>query len=210
MPAPLLTPNAFSNALPNNLVLDIRVPDIFELGFIPGSINIGLNGMYEYWLEHLVQKDRSILLITSAGKEIEGARLLLDLGYSQITGVLSGGIEAWRRAKFQTDIIISITPEELLIDLNFMNEHEWVLDVRTKKEQDKGRVEQAIGFPLENIYEKVHELNPEHTYYLYCSGGYRSMIAASVLKSIGFNKIKNIYGGYTRIAKENEKRVGSY
>ena len=74
MPASLLTPTEFKKAMPDNLVLDIRVPDIFELGFIPGSVNIGLNGMYEYWLEHLIQKDRSILLVTTAGKEREGAR----------------------------------------------------------------------------------------------------------------------------------------
>ena len=136
--------------------------------------------------------------------------MLLDLGFSQLTGVLDGGIESWKKSKLLTDIIISITPEELLIDLNFMNEHEQVLDVRKPTEQDKGKVEQAIAFSLENIYEQIHELNPEFTYYLYCSGGYRSMIAASILKSLGYHKIKNIYGGYTRIAKENEKRVGSY
>lgn len=197
-----LTLKDFEKEKQNALILDLRIPDIFERGFVPKSLNIGLNGDYSLWLENLVEKDRKLILVCPDNREKECFETLEKMGYSNIYGWLKGGFETWKNADKRIDMVISITPEEMWMDLGFLNENEIVIDLRTQEERKDGFLEKSESVPLDIIAEAVQNLDAKNTYYLYCSGGYRSMIAASFLKLVGFPLVKNVYGGYTRIKAE--------
>lgn len=174
------------------LVLDSRNPDNFELGFIPGSMNIGLNGQYAIWAATLLELDRKMVLVCEPGTEQESVQIrLARVGFNNIAGHLDGGFESWLNDGKQIDMIISITAEELALDYNHSEIS--VLDVRKESEWDNGHLPKAQLLPLDSLMENTDNLNPKVPYYIHCAGGYRSMIAASLLKARGFNLIKNIY-----------------
>lgn len=183
------------------LVLDSRNPDNFELGFIPGSMNIGLNGQYAIWAATLLELDRKMVLVCEPGTEQESATRLARVGFNNIAGHLDGGFESWLNDGKQIDMIISITAEELALDYNHSEIS--VLDVRKESEWDNGHLPKAQLLPLDSLMENTDNLDPKVPYYIHCAGGYRSMIAASLLKARGFNLIKNIYGGFAKIKEEN-------
>jgi len=194
----------FEKEKQNALILDLRIPDIFERGFIPKSLNIGTNGDYVTWIQELVEKDRKLLLVCPENKEKELFETLEKLGYSNICGWLKGGFETWKNADKRIDMVISITPEEMWMDLGFLNENEIVIDLRTEEERKEGFLDKSESVPLEKIAEAIQNLDAKNTYYLYCSGGYRSMIGASFLKLTGIPLVKNVYGGYIRIKAEKK------
>lgn len=201
-----LSLKAFNEQLPNALVLDFRLQDLFERSFIPGSLFCGLQAPQPYCLE-LIEKDRKLLLICPLNQEQDCITLLKNKGFNQVIGYLEGGINTWLQSNSPVDMIISITPEEFLADLPFLTETEHVLDIRTPEEHKEAALPNATLLPLSQITDLCHTLNTEHTYYIYCSGGYRSMIAASILRKRGFFALKNIYGGYARIVAEQKTKV---
>lgn len=184
-----------------SLVIDTRDPLEFEKGFIPGSINIGLNGQYAIWAASLFSLDRKIVLVCDHGKEEESVTRLARVGFDQIKGVLQGGYPAWEQAGKEVDMLVSVDAYELGLDLKH-DEKAKVLDVRKVSEYESGHIKGAELYSLDQIQSRIDELDPETDYYLHCAGGYRSVIAASILKASGFHRIKNVWGGYKEI-KEN-------
>lgn len=179
------------------LVIDSRIPDEFEKGFIPKSYNFGLNGQYAIWAATLIELTRPILLVTEKGKEEESIVRLSRVGFDNIIGYLDGGFETWVENGERYDMIISVAPEEFALD--YKHDQINVLDVRKTTEFENGHIEGVEMVSLQDLYQKMSSLAKEETYYVHCAGGYRSMIAASILKANGFHNIKNILGGYSKI-----------
>lgn len=184
------------------LVLDTRNKDAFARGHIPGSIFIGLDDMFAPWAGTLITDlKQPILLITDEGKEEEAVIRLSRVGYDNTQGYLKGGVEAWKEAGEETDIIVEISAEDFAKKYAAEKEHIHLLDVRRKSEYDTEHLVGAENFPLDFINQHMAELDKEKKYYIHCAGGYRSVIAASILKSRGFHELVNIKGGFKELGK---------
>lgn len=182
------------------LVLDTRDPQIFAQGFIPGSINIGINGQFAPWVGALITDlNQPIVIVCDEGKEEETVRRLARVGYDNTVGYLDGGITSWKNAGRELDTVTSISPNEFAV--RYANEELKVLDVRRPGEYEPGHVVNAENKPLDFINDWTTDLNRDATYYVHCAGGYRSMVTASILKSRGFNNLVEVAGGYSAIAK---------
>ena len=181
------------------LVLDTRDPQVFAKAFIPNAINIGLNGQFAVWVGTLITDlSQPILLVCSEEKEEECVMRLARVGYDNTIGFLNGGIEAWIAAGKETDSVTSIYAEEFSKQYaEGMN----VLDVRRPAEYETEHVVNAENKPLDFINDWTNETDRSKTYYVHCAGGYRSMVAASILKARGFENIVEVAGGYGAIAK---------
>lgn len=183
------------------VVIDTRDPQVFAKAFIPKSINIGLNGQFAVWVGTLVTDlKQPILLVCEEGKEQECVMRLARVGYDNTIGYLQGGIQAWKEAGKELDSITSIDAEAFAIrepeNLN-------VLDVRRPGEFEVEHVQHAQNKPLDFINEWTTEVDRNETYYVHCAGGYRSMVATSILKARGFENVVEVAGGYGAIAKTN-------
>jgi glyoxylase-like metal-dependent hydrolase (beta-lactamase superfamily II)/rhodanese-related sulfurtransferase len=204
-----LTPQAFED-LANQadaLVLDTRHPQVFAEAFIPNSINIGLNGQFAPWVGALVPDlKQNILLVADEGKEEEAITRLARVGYDNTTGYLKGGILAWQAAGKQIDNIKSISATEFEKAYQ-QNPQILALDVRKPGEYDAEHLEFTLPRPLDYINEWTHEIDGNNTYYVHCAGGYRSMIAASILKARGIDKVIDVAGGYGAIKNTGLKRT---
>lgn len=189
------------------LVLDTRDAQVFNKAFIPNSVNIGVNGQFAVWVGTLITDlTQPILLVCDAGKEEECVTRLARVGYDNTIGYLDGGIDAWIAAGKQVDTITSITADEFAARYNNdMN----VLDVRRPGEYETGHVANAENKPLDFINDWTTDTNRSKTYYIHCAGGYRSMVAASILKARGFEDIIEVAGGYGAIAKTNVAKDNS-
>ncbi len=187
------------------IVLDTRPETEFVKGFVPGSINIGLNGRFAEWAGSLLPFDKSILLVTDAGKEKETIIRLARVGFENIAGHLEGGFEAWKKAGEKTDMIVEVEADELLMDMQF-DKNLVVLDVRKENEFAEGHIPDALNLPLNEMTDPATMSNIEdgHNLYVHCAGGYRSVIACSLLKRQGIHNLRNIAGGWNAI-KEQEK-----
>jgi len=200
--AQALSPIAFEAAANETgaVVLDTRNPADFGSGFIPNSINIGLNGQFAPWVGALIPDLRQeILLITEAGKEEETVIRLARVGYDKTIGYLKGGIAAWKASGSEVDSIQSINAAELSKRMQSGNEIN-VIDVRRPSEYDAEHVEDVPSFPLDYVNDNMADLDRNKTYTVHCAGGYRSMIASSILKARGFDVI-DVTGGYAAISK---------
>lgn len=175
------------------LLLDVRTPDEFEKGFIPGAVNIGLNGQFAIWAGTLLDYRVPVILLTPAGKEQETITRLARVGIENIKGYLEGGWEAWTASGKSTGTVQSYQPEDLK---KLVNEGWEVLDVRKPGEYEGGHLEDAISIHLQALEDHLDMLSPEQPYAVHCAGGYRSMIAVSILKRKGFKRIANIYKGW--------------
>lgn len=184
------------------VVLDTRPANQFEEGFVPGAIFIGLEGRFAEWAGSLLPYDTDMVLITEPGKEEEAVIRLARVGFSRMIGCLQGGYDAWVKAGYEKDLLITIEPDELMMDLPF-DEHLLVLDVRKAAEYDGGHLEEAENLPLDLMKDPGTMAMIEDTdnVYVYCAGGYRSMIACSLLKKEGIHNIRNIAGGYKAISQ---------
>ncbi|RZJ80331.1 MAG: rhodanese-like domain-containing protein, partial [Flavobacterium sp.] len=204
-----LSPQAFEDIANQTgaLVLDTRDPQEFAKAFVPNSINIGLNGQFAPWVGALITDlKQEILLVTNEGKAEETITRLARVGYDNTIGYLAGGIEAWQNAGKETDNITSITAsefEQAVSDQPTIN----ALDVRKPGEYEAEHLENTLTRPLDYINDWTPELNPQETYYIHCAGGYRSMIAASILKARGVANVIDIAGGYGAIKETNLKRT---
>jgi len=184
----------------NALILDTRNSGDFSKGFIPQSINIGINGDFAPWVGTLIANVKQpIILVTEIGFEEETVTRLSRVGFDSIIGHLEGGFGAWQKANFETDTVNRISAEEFAKEFNV--EEDKVIDVRKETEYSAEHIEDAYNKPLDYINDWVKDINPQEHFYLHCAGGYRSMIAASILQSRGFRNFTEIEGGFGAIAK---------
>ena len=181
------------------LVLDTRVADVFEKGFIPGSLNIGLNGMFAVWVGTLIDINQPLVLVTEIGKEAETVLRLARVGYENVIGYLDGGMQSWISAGKKTDAVTTIQAED--IKQYYDNADYVILDVRKPSEFENEHIKNAINIQLSEIDLRAGELDGDKKYIIHCAAGYRSMMAASILKEKGFNNFVNVAGGWGSIKK---------
>lgn len=196
----------FKKQLDNDpIILDTRRADIFTQGFVPGSISIGLEGRFAEWAGSLLPFDTNILLVTDAGQEKETIIRLARVGFSKVAGYLDGGFEAWKNAGEDIDLIIDVEADELMMDIP-SDENLIVVDVRKQPEFADGHLKDALHLPLEEMTDPgtMANFDDTHNLYVHCAGGYRSVIASSLLKRQGLHNIRNVTGGWGKI-KEQEK-----
>lgn len=182
------------------ILLDTRHASVFPDGFVPGSIFIGLEGRYAEWAGTLLPYDKDIVLITEPGKEEESLVRLARVGFTRIIGYLDGGYENWKKAGMPTDMLITVEPDELVMDLPF-DENLVVLDVRKATEFDEGHLEEAENLPLDTMKDpgSLAMIEDTDNLYVHCAGGYRSVIACSLIKRQGIHNVRNVLGGYRAI-----------
>ena len=187
------------------ILLDTRPADQFTLGFVPESVFIGLEGRFAEWAGSLLPFDKEMVLVTEEGREEEAITRLARVGFSKITGYLKGGIEAWRAAGEELDMVIDVEADELAMDLPF-DENLVVVDVRRPAEFADGHVKDAVSLPLNEMTDPANMSNLEENQniYVHCAGGYRSVIAASLLKRQGIHNIRNVLGGWGKIKEEKK------
>lgn len=179
------------------IVVDTRTALIFGPYFIKGSINIGLDGQFAIWAGTLIDFNNPMILVTHSEDEKESIIRLARIGYDNIKGYLDKGIVSWISAKEETDTIKTVLLSELKsMVVGHLYE---LLDVRKKSEYEKERIPGAIHIPLEELNKRVSELDRDKRYAVYCAGGYRSMIAASILKRNGVEHVLNIEGGINKV-----------
>jgi hydroxyacylglutathione hydrolase len=182
------------------LILDSRQADDFANGFIPNSINIGLDSNFAMWVGELIPDiEQEILLVTEPGKEQETITRLARVGYDNAVGVLEGGFAAWKNAGKDFETINRISAEEF--ENRFKNQQPLVIDVRKKSEFDSEHIIDAINVPLNAINDHLAEIPKDKPFILHCAGGYRSMIAASILKQRGWQDFVDVIGGFASISK---------
>ena len=197
-----LSPKEFEAAalISEALILDTRAPQTFVQGFVPGSINIGLDGQFAPWVGALITGiEQPIMLVCDEGREEETIMRLARVGYDHTLGYLAGGIAAWESSGKPIDSIENVTAAEFAERLYHKDLH--ILDVRRPGEYEAAHITNVANRPLDYLNDWMGELQPEHTYYIHCQGGYRSMIVASILKARGYDHVIDIAGGYGAIAR---------
>lgn len=185
------------------VVVDTRDSTVFVNGFVPGSISIGLDGRFAEWAGMLLPFDKTILLVTAKGKEEETAIRLARVGFSELGGYLEGGYEAWAAGGEKIDMVIDIEADELAMDLPH-DPRALVVDVRRETEFADGHVKGAVNIPLADLIDpaSMASLDESKNIYLHCAGGYRSVIAASLLKRQGIHNLHNVEGGWAKIKEQ--------
>ena len=185
------------------LIVDTRQATTFTEAFIPESISIGLDGRFAEWAGILLPFGQSIVLVSEQGKEEESIIRLARIGMDTVDGYLEGGIEKWTEAGEPLDLIIDIEVDELAMDLPHDPRLE-IIDVRKESEFSEGHIKGAINMPLNSFADILNLASVDHekNLYVHCAGGYRSVIAASLLKRQGFHNLRNVLGGFAMI-KEN-------
>lgn len=188
------------------LILDTRKNSDFAKGFIPQSINIGIDGDFAPWVGALIANVKQpILLITELGREEETVTRLSRVGFDNLVGHLKGGFDAWKQSGKEIDTINRITAEEFEKQVKIRESK--IIDIRKETEYAAEHVSEAYSKPLANINDWIKDLNPNEPFFMHCAGGYRSMIAASILQARGFRNFSEIEGGFNAIAKTNIPRT---
>ncbi|MCD0456544.1 MBL fold metallo-hydrolase [Chryseobacterium sp. LC2016-27] len=181
------------------LVLDVRNNDVFAKGFIPQSINIGLNGDFAPWVGALIgDVKQPILLITDENKQEETLTRLSRVGFDTILGFLEGGFEAWKKNGREIDTVNRISAKQFESEIK--NKEVKIIDVRKESEYQSEHVNEAYNMPLAYINDWIGDLDSEKHFYIHCAGGYRSMMAASILQARGYRNFTEIEGGFAAIA----------
>lgn len=175
------------------LILDTRKPDDFEKGFVPDSLNIGLNGQYAVWVGTLIDINRPLVLVTEVGKEEESILRLARVGYENVVGYLKGGVQGWTE---KLDTVKSIAATEVPSHIAKGTD---ILDVRKPGEWNTSHLKEAEFVPLADMPDNIETLDKNKPYVIHCAGGYRSMIACSLMKQKGFKDVTNVYGGFGAI-----------
>lgn len=185
----------------NAIVLDVRKAPEFAEAHIPNSIFIGIDGQFAPWVGALITDlNQPIIIVAPQGREEESITRLSRVGYDNCLGYLDGGIGAWKDAGKETDSITSISAEEFSKRLN-NSIH--ILDVRRPGEYNSQHIENVPNQPLDYINEWTNNFDKDKEYYIHCAGGYRSMIAASILKARGYRNLIDVAGGFSAIQKTN-------
>lgn len=201
-----LSPEEFETAANETdaLVLDTRDAQSFAKGFIPNSINIGIDGSFAPWVGAMIPDiKQKILIVADEGREEEVVTRLARVGYDYAIGFLKGGFESWENSGKEVDRIESISVDEFAKRME--NDADLkVLDVRKKSEHFSEHIIGSENTPLDYVNEHLAEIEKDETYHVHCAGGYRSMIFISILKARGYENLIDVQGGFTAI-KESEK-----
>jgi hydroxyacylglutathione hydrolase len=196
-----LTPQAFQMEVESGAyILDTRNPEVFEQGFMPGAINVGLNGQYAVWVGTVVPFGKRLVLVLEPGKEAESILRLARVGYDNVAGYLSS-MDAWQAAGMPVDRVTSISADGIRTE---MDKGAVVVDVRNPAEFESSHIAEAMNLPLADLNKRLSELKPEQRYVIHCAGGYRSMIAASMLKEKGYTNFVNVSGGFNAIRNQQD------
>ncbi len=184
-------------------ILDTRDANEFTQGFIPASISIGLEGRFAEWAGAILPFDEGILLVCDEGKEEETIIRLARVGFDKVKGYLKGGFDAWKNAGETVDLIIDVEADELAMDIPHDNKLV-VIDVRKETEFADGHVKNAVNLPLSEMNDPglLADIDERENLYVHCAGGYRSVIASSLLKRQGFHNLRNIVGGWAKIKEQ--------
>jgi glyoxylase-like metal-dependent hydrolase (beta-lactamase superfamily II)/rhodanese-related sulfurtransferase len=206
-----LSPDAFEIAANETgaLLLDTRDAQTFARGFIPNSINIGINGSFAPWVGTLIPDIKQpILLIAEEGREEEVITRLARVGYDNTIGYLKGGFKAWEKTGKDVDGIHTISANEL----SDVMKHEKIsiLDVRKQSEYNSQHIIGAENTPLDFINDSMARINGHKTYFVHCGGGYRSMIFTSILKARGFGNLIDVKGGFKAIKESGKFKLTDY
>ncbi|QEH40299.1 rhodanese-like domain-containing protein [Chitinophaga sp. XS-30] len=182
------------------VILDTRHANIFTEGFVPESISIGLEGRFAEWAGSLLPFDKPVILVTDPGQEQETIVRLARVGFDKVEGYLEGGFEAWKAAGEKIDLIISVDPDELAMDLPH-DPNLVVIDVRKPAEYADGHIKDALNITLSEMTDpgSLADLEDNHNLYVHCQGGYRSVIACSVMKREGIHNLRNVNGGFAKM-----------
>ena len=197
-----LTPEVFEVVAEESgaVLLDTRPATDFYKGYVPQSINIGLKGDFAPWVGSLIADvNQPILLITSPGEEEESVTRLSRVGFDNVLGHLEGGVDEWIKSGKEIDTVDRITVDAFKGALE-SGGHQ-ILDVRKESEYEGGHVANAENKPLANINDWIRDINPAKHYLIHCAGGYRSMVAASILQARGYRNFSEIEGGYAAISQ---------
>ncbi len=188
------------------LILDARPAKVFHQGFVPQSVNIGIDGDFAPWVGALIMDVKQpILLVAEAGKEEETLTRLSRVGFDNVLGHLKGGFNAWKNEGKEVDTVNRISGKEFATKVDVKKN--MVVDVRKESEYADGHVEDAYNKPLDYINDWIKDINPSEHFYLHCTGGYRSMIAASILQARGYRNFTEVDGGLNTIAKTNPQLI---
>jgi rhodanese-related sulfurtransferase len=183
----------------HNLILDTRKDSEFESEFIPGSIHLGLDGNFECLAASVLDPSATLLVVADAGKEREVMTRLAGIGYERIAGYLEGGITQWKKDGGELDQVRSVLATDF--ESTFIYGNSTALDVRNREECISGIVAGARLIPLSQLNREALSIDRNKTCYLYCVSGYRSIVAASLLKRLGFGNVVNVTGGMNEIRK---------
>ncbi|WP_138993865.1 rhodanese-like domain-containing protein [Larkinella sp. C7] len=206
-----LSPDAFEAAANETgaLIIDTRPAQDFRLGFIPNSINIGLGGQFAPWVGTLVPDVKhNLLLVCEPGQEQEALTRLARVGYDQVLGFLAGGFGAWKASGKESDTLLSVSAESLA---DRMTEGELeIIDVRKPGEFAAEHIAGVRNIPLEYLNDHMAELPKNKTLFIHCAGGYRSMMAASILRARGYENLVDVTGGFDAIKKTGLFEITDY
>ena len=184
----------------NALILDTRPAGEFAKAYVPNSINIGINGDFAPWVGAMIADVKTpILLVTDAGKEEEAVTRMARVGFDNQIGHLKGGIQAWIAAGKEVDQVNRISAAQFASEVKIGESK--VIDVRKETEYAAEHVDEAYSKPLAYINDWIKDINPAEHFYMHCQGGYRSMIAASILQARGYRNFTEVDGGFAAIAK---------
>ena len=206
-----LSPEAFEVAANETgaLVLDTRDPQTFAKGFIPNSINIGIDGSFAPWVGAMIPDIRQeLLIVAEKGREAEVVTRLARVGYDHTIGFLQGGFEAWKAAGKEVDQIESITAEELAARMEKGDVK--VLDVRKQSGYLSEHIVDASNTPLDFINDSMAQIDKDQTYYVHCAAGYRSMIFNSILRARGYDNLIDVKGGFKAIKEAGQFTLTDY
>jgi hydroxyacylglutathione hydrolase len=188
------------------LVLDTRDAQAFAKGFIPRSINIGIDGSFAPWVGALIPgTQQSLLIVTDKGREEEVITRLARVGFDHTIGYLNGGFQTWRDAGKEIDLVDTISAADFAG--RFKQQKLYVIDVRKPGEYQAEHIEGTVNVPLDYINQHLAEIPKTGIVYLHCAGGYRSMIAASILKARGWNNLIDVQGGFKAIVETSVPRT---
>ncbi len=188
------------------IILDTRNATLFTQGFVPGAISIGLEGRFAEFAGSILPFDKAILLVCEPGTEKESIVRLARVGFENMIGHLAGGFDAWAKAGEPIDLIIDVEADELAMDLPF-DPNMVIVDVRKTSEFDKGHIKEALTIPLDELTDPASMANfdDNQNIYIHCAGGYRSVIASSLIKRQGIHNIRNVVGGFKAISELSDK-----
>ncbi len=201
-----LSIEAFKNFIKEDaIILDTRNADLFTQSFIPGAISIGLEGRFAEWAGAILPFNKKMILVTEPGQEKETVIRLARVGFEKIEGCLTGGFDTWKNAGEKIDMIVDIEADELMMDIPH-DPNLRVVDVRRETEFADGHLKDAVNIPLNEMTDpaSMAAIDDTQNLYVHCAGGYRSVIASSLLKRQGYHNLRNIVGGWGKI-KEQEK-----
>jgi glyoxylase-like metal-dependent hydrolase (beta-lactamase superfamily II)/rhodanese-related sulfurtransferase len=190
------------------IVLDTRRGAEFTQGFVPGSISIGLDGRFAEWAGSLLPFDAPLLLVTEPGKEKETIIRLARVGLDKVQGYLEGGYATWKKSGETIDMIIDVEADELLMDIPF-DKNLVILDIRKPAEFAEGHLREAVNIPLSDMTDpgNLANIDEKQNVYVHCAGGYRSVVASSLLKRQGIDNIRNVLGGWKKIIEQEKVEV---